>query len=243
MDFVVVRVGTTGPDPIRDLPTEIGAIFIGDPAKLFIDDSARSYYSKCRPYNRRERATQMNPEMKNREGPEKNGVPWLDDQTVPPLRDVFLRFTTWANRFLYRRLAGSGVNSDFDFLRNVAKKYERDYVGPDLFRDIQYLGNWYRYNLKLRGMPEREPLSGKALTDAVFQYVGLPTEPEQRNALASAEMEAEAFVRLTGSTLLRKFEKYSLPDHLKDTALAANLLRGREVERKKALTPMTSRSY
>lgn len=225
MDFIVVRIRTTGPDLAEDLPVEIGAVYIKDPTKF--------YYTKCRP--------PWSVEGKEVEELKREGITWLDDKGIPTVRQALGGFTSWRLGLLGNvRLAGSNVNSDFDFLENVAKKYHQS-LG--FFGDSQYLGSWFRFSLELRGMPEPDILRGANLTAAIFKYAGLPAEPEPHNMLVSAKMEAEAFVRLTGNTLFLEFERYPLPAYLKDTTRAIDLLRGLEENRKKVQMTTISRSY
>lgn len=48
-------------------------------------------------------------------------------------------------------------------------------------------------------------------SDAIFTYVGLPTEPKPHHGLTGAKLEAEAFSRiLYGKNLLSEFEKYPI---------------------------------
>ena len=198
--MIVVDVETSGLDDQKNSLLSIGAVDFYNPENQF--------YGECRI---REGA-EFDPEaLKINEFTEEQ----INDKSKKSVKELVEEFLEWAGKIDKKILAGHNTWFDKGFLMNAINAHELDW--PFGYRVLDLHTLFYTHILEKD--PKDIPIEKWDVgfgSDLVHQYVGLFIEPKPHNGLTGAKMEAEAFSRLIhGKNLLKEFEKYKIPEHLK----------------------------
>ena len=197
--MIVVDVETTGIDARKNSIVSIGAVDFSNPQNQF--------YQECRIWKGAEIAQQAL---------YINGfkTEQITDQNKMSLEEAVKSFITWAENIDEQTLAGENPSFDRAFLRDSVGRYKLNY--RIAYRTIDLHSICYADCIKQGLIPPTKDNRTDLNTDGILMYVGLPKEPKPHNALTGAKMEAEAFSRIIyKKSLLKEFEKYSMPDYLK----------------------------
>ena len=196
--MIVVDVETTGVDPEIHSIVSIGALDFFNPKNQF--------YEECKIWEGAE-ITQQALDV--------NGftLKQVTDSKKQSLEEVVSKFVKWTKNIEDQTLAGENPSFDRDFLNNSFKRAGLEFYFGHRTVDLHSI--CYEHHLEYRkSIPLAKNRTDLNL-DKILKYVGLPEEPKPHNALIGAKIEAEAFARLIyGKSILREFEKYSLPDYL-----------------------------
>jgi len=205
--MIVVDVETTGIDSKKNSIVSIGAVDFSNPQNQF--------YQECRIWEGAEIAQQAL---------YINGfkTEQITDQNKMSLEEAVKSFINWAEDIDEQTLAGENPSFDRAFLRYSVEKYKLNYrIG---YRTIDLHSVCYADCIKQGLIPPTKDNRTDLNTDGILMYVGLPKEPKPHNALTGAKMEAEAFSRIIyKKSLLKEFEKYSMPDYLKQSPASSYL--------------------
>ena len=196
--MLVVDVETTGLDSTRHSIISIGAVDFAAPA--------RQFYRECRPWDGAE--FDLDALAVNGTTPEQ-----LADTSRPSLEKVIGEFISWASEAEDRTLAGMNTFFDRDFLRVGCNKYNMSWIFGHRILDLHSI--CWAHTIQVGKGPQIRYGRVALNSDAIMQYVGLPTEPRPHNGLTGAKMEAEAFSRLViHKGLLEEFKGHPLPEYL-----------------------------
>lgn len=196
--MLVVDVETTGIDEKKHSIVSIGALYLFSPDNQF--------YSESRIWPGAEitdKALEINGFAREQ----------ITNQSKPPQKQVLEDFIEWSSQFNDLTLAGENPRFDLNFLNESFRREGLDFnLG---YRTIDLHSILYR-ELLIHDTPRILKKKVSAMNgNFIFNYVGLPAEPEPHNALIGAKFEAEAFYRLIiRDYLLEEFEKYQIPKHL-----------------------------
>nr|MBA4404955.1 hypothetical protein [Nanoarchaeum sp.] len=196
--MLVVDVETTGIDEKKHSIVSIGALY------LFAPDN--QFYQEARIWPGAEitdKALEINGFTREQ----------ITDPTKPSQKQMLEQFIGWSSQFNDLTLAGENPRFDLNFLNESFKREGLDFnLG---YRTVDLHSILYR-ELLIHDTPRVLKKKVSAMNgNFIFNYVGLPKEPEPHNALTGAKFEAEAFYRLIiRDYLLEEFEKYPIPKHL-----------------------------
>ncbi|MDP3728555.1 MAG: 3'-5' exonuclease [bacterium] len=196
--MIVVDVETSGINPEKTSILSIGAIDFANPENQF--------YAECRIWANAEieqAALNINgftrEEITNKEKTQK---------------ELIKAFLKWLESCEEHTFAGENPSFDRDFITATARREKEQWTAT--YRTIDLHTIAYIHMLKRGVLQLKNKRTGVKL-DTILVYIGLPEEPKPHNALTGAKMEAEAFSRLIhGKNLLKEFEKYPIPKHLKN---------------------------
>lgn len=135
----------------------------------------------------------------------------------PSLEKVIKRFDTWARSCSDRILAGENFASfDLQFYEANMRRLRLLYTFKHRGVDLHSACIIHMLNRDVDPPLDKEGNS-TLNSDAIFAYVGLPSEPKPHHALTGAKMEAEAFSRLIyGKGLLPEYESVDLNEFLSE---------------------------
>lgn len=196
--MIVVDVETTGSDSLKHSIVSMGALDFKNPKNQF--------YEECRIWEGAE---------VQKIALEINGFTEDDirDPKKQSLETAVKKFISWTETCANKTLAGNNTSFDRDFIFASLRMYNLSNSFHHRTIDLHSVcvADHYRKRITL-------PIENGVIdldTNKIFNYVGLPNEPEPHNALTGAMMEAEAFSRLFNRVyLLEKFENYTIPDHI-----------------------------
>jgi len=135
------------------------------------------------------------------------------------LEELVKSFLEWTKTCKDVTIAGQNpATLDLPILNESFERYGYNLHSVGFgFRTMDLHSVALTYHL-MKGMeyPKKDGKRSALDLDGILKFVGLPPEPKPHNALNGAKLEAEAFSRiLYGKGLLKEYEKYSLPEHLK----------------------------
>ena len=204
--MIVVDVETTGIDARKHSIVSIGAVEF--------EKSENQFYEECRIWEGAEifEGGQGDGDRVYVGSLDINGFTkeQITDPNKKSLGQVIGEFLEWASKCKEKVLAGHNVWFDRDFLIQSA---ERSGIRWPLGRRIVDLHSLTYGHLASRGLKPPMQLDGRPnmISDFVFNYVGLPSEPKPHNALIGAKFEAEAFSRLMHEkNLFKEFQQYPI---------------------------------
>ncbi len=205
--MIVVDVETTGTWASKHGMVAIGAVEFEHPANQF--------YVECRI----DADTEVDPQALAING---FSLAQIKDKKKPSIAEATKQFLDWTASVKDKTLAGHNTHFDAEFLRRATSRLKTsptDRIWPFGYKYIDMHSIAYA-TLKRHRLEIPLKYDFSALTSpTVYEFVGLPNEPDPHNALTGAKMEAEAMHRLIyGTSLLPEFAKQPLPKYLKPAA-------------------------
>lgn len=193
--MIIVDAEFSGLDAEKDSIVSIGAVEFENPKNQF--------YGECRIW----KGAHVNEEALAVNG---FTVEQINDPQKQTDEELIKAFIEWSKSCKEHTFAGQNPATDWDFMRDTAKRYHIDWFFAH--RTIDQHSLCYMHMIKQGINPpvinNRTDLS----SDTIMKYVGLPAEIHPHNALNGAKIEAEAMSRLLyDKNILPEFEKYPIP--------------------------------
>lgn len=192
--MIVADIEASGLDHHKHSLLSIGAVDLKNPE--------RQFYGECRMWDG---ATIMPDSLAVNGFTEEE----CHDPHKHSIEELMQNFLHWVEQCEDKTLAGQNVSFDRDFLNS---SFSRARLGWNFsYRTLDLHSMAYMDMIK-RGIAvptknDRAELS----SDAIFNYVGLPSEPKPHHGLMGAKLEAEAFSRiLYGKNIFPEFSIYPL---------------------------------
>ncbi len=194
--MIVVDVEATGTEPHKHGLLSIGAVDLNRPDRRF--------YQEC--YI--EEGIHVMPEALTVNGFTESDI---HDKKKLSEFEIVTNFIAWALESDDHTIAGQNPSFDRDFIHVGALRHHINW--PLAHRTVD-LHSVCIAHMFARGTQFPTEKKRSALTsDAIFEYVGLTSEPHPHNALTGALMETEAFGRLFwNKKVLSEFEQYEIPE-------------------------------
>ncbi len=193
--MIVLDVETTGTDPKKHSLVSIGAVDFAKPE--------RTFYAECRVWDGAhiaEEALAVNGFTEAK----------IKDPTKKSEGEIVAEFLEWLEGCDDHTIAGQNPFFDYEFVVAGAERAGLDY---SLARRIIDLHSIVYFHMIRRGLIP--PIKNKRTnlnSDAIMEYVGIPTEPKPHKALNGAIWEAEAFSRLMHEkSLFPQFGEHPIP--------------------------------
>ncbi len=124
--------------------------------------------------------------------------------------EIVKNFIDWAMTASEHTIAGQNPFFDLFFIQVACQRAGLNF--PLAHRIVDMHSVCYLHMIKRGMVPPVEKGRSNLNSDAIMEYVGLPTEPKPHNALNGAKWEAEAFSRLFyDKSLLPQFASYKIP--------------------------------
>lgn len=192
--MIIVDIEASGLDPKKHSILSIGAVEFEHPE--------RQFYGECQIW---EGSTIMPDAL------EVNG--FTEDECRDPnkhsLEELMNNFLHWIEQCDEKTLAGQNPSFDRDFIND---SFSRSHIGWHFaYRTLDLQSMAYMDMIKKDITPPRKNDRTNLSSDAIFSYVGIPSEPKPHHGLNGAKYEAEAFSRLLhGKNLLPEFADYPI---------------------------------
>ncbi len=193
--MIVVDGEFSGLDPAKHSLLSLGALDFYNPSNQF--------YAECRVWDGAhiaDEALVVNGFTKEQ----------ATDKSKMSEAELIAEFIRWAMQCSEHTLAGHNVGIDLGFLRAAALRAHLDW--PFAHRVIDLHTMAYFHILKRGIKPPSKKNRSDLNSDAVSEYVGIPTEKKPHNALGGAKQAAECFSRLIHETyLFEEFKECKVP--------------------------------
>lgn len=194
--MIVVDAEMSGVDAIRHAILSVGAVDFERPDRRF--------YRECRIWDGAaidDAALAING--------------FTREQAVDPSRmsekELMTAFIAWLQESADRTLGGQNVGIDRDFLQMAADRCGLAYRFGYRVVDLHSIA-WAHLRMHHIAVPLKDGRTDLS-ADAIYPYVGMPTEPKPHHGLTGALMETEAISRFVyRRPLLPEFSAYKLPD-------------------------------
>lgn len=192
--MIIADIEASGLDPKKHSILSIGAVEFEHPE--------RQFYGECKMW---EGSTIMPDAL------EVNG--FTEDECRDPnkhsLEELMNNFLHWIEQCDEKTLAGQNPSFDRDFIND---SFSRSHIGWHFaYRTLDLQSMAYMDMIKKGITPPRKNDRTDLSSDAIFSYVGIPSEPKPHHGLNGAKYEAEAFSRLLhGKNLLPEFKEYPI---------------------------------
>lgn len=140
------------------------------------------------------------------------------DPDKPTEREVLDNLQTWSQHIDERTLAGHNIHFDLWCLKYIGKQMGGEVPDVVAFPD-RIIDDHSLVYASIRKRGKAPPLSDRSRSDLsssfVWDYVGLPEEPDPHKAIVGAKYSAEAVHRLLyKESLLSEFKAEPIPRYL-----------------------------
>lgn len=201
--MIVVDVETTGLNAYKNSIVSIGAVEFENPKNQFYDECYVEDDIEIDPG-----ALQVNG----------FSLEQVKDRTKKSLLVLVQEFLDWVEPIKDKTLAGHNTYFDASFLRAATTKLKKnpdDHKWPFGRRYIDMHSVAYAIAKQTGAkMPLKYGVSN-FWSGGVYEFVGLPLEPDPHNGLTGAKMEAEAMSRLIyGKGIYEEYAGFKLPKFL-----------------------------
>jgi DNA polymerase III epsilon subunit-like protein len=192
--MIVIDVETTGTNPHKHSIVSLGAIDIENPHEQL--------YEECRVWE----GAHIDPGALTVNG-------YTEEQITDPIKQTEAELVEILFAWLASRdslvIAAHNPHFDLSFLEAAAGRAHLNYILPARSIDLHTV--CFTHMVKRGVKPPLHDKKSALNSDAVMEYVGIPSEPKPHIALNGAIWEAEAFSRLLfDKNLLPDFSKYPL---------------------------------
>ncbi len=211
--MIIIDIETSGNfDPVKNGIWQIGAVEFENPNNIFLEESR----------------------IDDTDNVEKNALKIIG-KTEEELRDknkqsqeqLLKNFFDWVSKIENKTLLAHNTPFDYGFLVLKAKKYGLEIPFQHRTFDLHVIASMKYFNINKKFPIEK----GKSQMNLpkVLEFCGISDkriqikdgevikEGSSHNALEDAKLEAECFSRIVyGKNLFKEFEKFPLPDYLRD---------------------------
>ena len=137
----------------------------------------------------------------------------LRDKTKQSQKEMLKKFFKWCEKSRIKNFMCEGPQFDVSFLEIKALKYGLKFPFHYRAFDLHSIGQAKHLQIKGKFLIEEDHSAGLKY---LFPFCGIPDKRGFHNALEDAKLTAECFSRiLQGKTLLKEYEKFSIPEYLK----------------------------